>query len=137
MTENPAVSDTIETEEVVDAVKSVEPEPTPYPEPGPEPEPVKKFRAEKQKREYKRKEVKVITTHVPPESEPEPAPAPAPVTVIEAESIADRVAEILLQKMGGDRDVSPPQSKPRAAPKKKEVQTPIPPPPRTKSFGWC
>ena len=130
MTDNPTESET----------KPVEPEPAPVePEPAPvEPEPVavEEFRKNKTKREAKRKEVKVIVAHVPPVEEAAPVPPPPPT--IDAESIAGRVAEILLSKMGAEEDVDEPspvkaKTKPAAPRPKKEVA----PPPPTKSFGWC
>lgn len=80
-----------------------------------EPVAVQEFRKEKKKREAKRQEVKVITTHVPD--------APA-------ESIADRVAEMVLSKIAAEEEEK--KARPKPPPKKKEV-----PPPTTKSFGWC
>lgn len=115
MSDNPTGSETIV------------PEPVAEPEPVPE-DPATTFRKGKAKREAKRKEVQVITTHVP---------APEPVN---PESIADRVAEILLSKMAVEKDdmvkTSPVKAKPRQkrAPKTPEEK---PAPPATKFFGWC
>lgn len=123
MADNPTGSETILPEEI----KS-------EPEPEPELNPVEEFRKGKAKREYKRKEVKVITTHVPPEPEPVPAP-PAPS--IDAESIAGRVAEILLSKMGAEEDdVEEAEVKTKAKPKAPRPKKEVTPPP-TRSFGWC
>lgn len=102
--------------------KPVEPEPV-----EPEPAVVEEFRKNKSKREAKRK------TYVP-----EIAPPPPPATTIDAESIADRVAEILLSKMGTEEDDDePPPVKTKAKPAPPRPKKEVAPPPPTKSFGWC
>lgn len=108
--------------------------------------PVENFRKDKKKRETKRREVQIIHTHVPPLL-PSPPPSPAkakevPSVAFNAESIADRVAELVLMKMGEEvEEVSAPTKKKKVVPArpKKEAppNPPPPPPPPTKSFGWC
>jgi len=119
-------------------------------------DPVSAFRKGKAKRESKRKEVKVITEYVPPTDGepdhpapppkvpvPDPAPDPEPSnTILDVDSIADRVAAKLFDKMAvekvEDREVQKTQTPPKVkrAPKEKKVKTP-PPVPATKYCGWC
>lgn len=127
MEDKPAASETIAVPEETKAPVESEPEPEPEPV---SVDPVTEFRKGRAKREAKRKEVKVITEYVPPE---DPQPAPAPVNVPSAESIADRVVEILSAKRQAEEEKPKPV---RKAPKKKEP-TPPPSPPPTKYFGWC
>jgi hypothetical protein len=110
MEANPPESETIVTE----------------PEPEPEADPVTEFKKGKAKREAKRKEV-VIKEYVPP------APAAAePIEVPSAESIADRVLEMLAARQGEEE-----KAKPKRAPPKKKEPTPPPSPAAAKYFGWC
>lgn len=107
--------------------------PEPEPEPEPVPDPVEEFRKGKARRQQKQKEVKIIQTHVPDDP---PAPAPAPAPSIDPESIARRTAEIVLSAMGSKMatESEEVEAKPKRGRPKKEVS---PPPPVTKSFGWC
>lgn len=98
--------------------------PDPEPEPAPVPaeeDPAVTFRKGKAKREAKR--VQIINTHVPA-SDPE--------------SIAERVAEMVLAKMAAEKKIktSPvkPKSKRAATPPPATEEKPLLP---TKSFGWC
>lgn len=114
-------------------------------------DPVSVFRKNKTKRESKRKEVQVIKEYVPDPpapttavevaaSAPAPTPAPAPAATIDAESIADRVAEVLFAKMGrekADLDKTPEKVKTRPRPKPPAKKKESPPAPTTKYFGWC
>jgi hypothetical protein len=113
MEASPPASETIVTE--------------PEPEPEPEADPVTEFKKGKAKREAKRKEV-IIREYVPPA----PAAVVEPkVEVPSAESIADRVLEMLAARQEEEK----PKPK-RAAPKKTEP-TPPPSPAAAKYFGWC
>lgn len=94
-------------------------------------DPVSEFKKGKAKREAKRKEVKVIAEYVP---EP-PAPVEAPPAV-DVESIVDRVAQAVFEKMAVERVTTPEPKKAKAKPAaKKKEKSPSPPP--TKYFGWC
>lgn len=110
---------------------------------------VEEFRKGKAKREKKRV---VIQEYVPPNVEPEPVPVPEPVPEPtpapepvpppsapspDVDSIASRVADLLFAKMAVEKVEDTPdkvktKAKPRAAPKKKEVEAPP-----AKYFGWC
>jgi len=100
-------------------------------------DPVAAFKKGKAKREAKRKEVKVITEYVPEPPAPT-APLSEAVEILDADSIADRVAAKLFAKMAVEKDDldKTPEVKTKARskppPKKKEVS-----PPPTKYFGWC
>ena len=123
MDDNPTLSETI-VEESAPAVPE---------------DPASAFRKGKAKREAKRKEVKVITEYVP---EPPVASTPlsAAVEVPNTESIAARVAEMLLEKMANEKvsmDKTPEAKKTRPRPTPPTQKTPSPPPPPTKYFGWC
>lgn len=128
MTENPEGSETIvpQSEETVATpeTKSIDP--------------VEEFRKGKAKRESKRREVKIIETHIPPPPVDEPVPAPPAAPSTDPEFIARRTAEIVLSAMGSKMatESEEVEAKPKRGRPKKEVSSP-PPPPITKSFGWC
>lgn len=128
MSDNPSASETMVT------MPDPEPEPAPVPAPVPaEEDPAVTFRKGKAKREAKR--VQIINTHVPA-SDPE--------------SIAERVAEMVLAKMAAEKNdmvkiKTSPVRATAAKPKSKRAAPPPTPPPATeekpllptKSFGWC
>lgn len=105
-------------------------------------DPATEFRKGKAKREAKRKEVRVITEYSPPpppaEAKPEPEAAPP---VVDEQSIADRVAAMVFERMAVEKVATPKtETKPKAKPgpkKKAKSTTPPPSPPPTKYFGWC
>lgn len=123
MSDNPSASETMVT------MPDPEPEPAPAPVPAEE-DPAVTFRKGKAKREAKR--VQIINTHVPA-SDPE--------------SIAERVAEMVLAKMAAEKNdmvkiKTSPVRATAAKPKSKRAATPPPateekPLLPTKSFGWC
>lgn len=103
-------------------------------------DPATEFRKGKAKREAKRKEVRVITEYSPPP--PPPAEIKAELApVVDEQSIADRVAAMVFERMAVEKVATPKtetKAKAKPGPKKKaKSTTPPPSPPPTKYFGWC